>query len=293
MREAQVLRIYGYGFRRSLAAWPVTGLLFGANLLPGVVFAVAAWVWLGTALDDSLATSTLASRLDANVLVDLVFHHRDGMRMLGVVGAVLLAGAAAAWIGLNAVAVAAVAREGVSLRTAWSAGSARTPSFALLWATAMLCIGIAGGGSFVAANLWWDHTAERPTVFNLYGPIGMAAIFMLGAVLVVTTIHDHARVRCIDSGDGAIRSWVWSCFHLVRDPRTIVLTALFALTIGAGWAMQQAAGRAIAIASPSGLAWSLAIAEIFMLFRSAVRVWAFAAATELQLGSVGRFDRHS
>ena len=75
------------GARRRRAALAVGERVLGlVTALFGVAFALASGAWLDDALEGSLATRTLLRSIDANVLVDLWYHHREGLRMLLVVG---------------------------------------------------------------------------------------------------------------------------------------------------------------------------------------------------------------
>ena len=132
------------GFRAMLRRWPLVLALWLIGVAFGLAFALAAQAWLAMALEGSLATRALAHRLDADVFVDLWYHHGEGLRMLGVLAAVLAAAHATVWWYLDGVVVAAVRgdecapwRDGIGLTPVMARLSVLAAVVVLLWSGAV------------------------------------------------------------------------------------------------------------------------------------------------------------
>src|SRR5215470_10568421 len=103
-----MIRAYLVGARVAAQRWPVIIALWLIAAAFGAAFAAASGTWLTDALDGSLATRTLFRQLDADVFVDLWYHHREGLRGLLALAAVLAAVHTVLWWWLDAVVVCAV-----------------------------------------------------------------------------------------------------------------------------------------------------------------------------------------
>jgi len=275
-------RCYLRGFRAALRRWPLALLLFAATFVPGLTFTAAAWSWLATALDRSLATRTLLADLDMNVFVDLLGHHGDSLSMLLAGGAVL---AVVCWffgVWLNAVTVAAVG-EDVPLATAAHRGLDLYATFLGLGVLAVVLDGSLLLAT-VALGRWMIRwTAENPSetiVSLIVGGCGSVAALLL---LFVTATHDHARIHSAATGTRAGAAYLWALrFVAAGEPRALPLLLLLLLTGGGGWLVYQTVGRMFVTTSTPAVLASMLWGEVFMLCRMFLRIWTLASQVELQ-----------
>jgi hypothetical protein len=275
---------YRKGLQSALLNWRLVGLVFVISLCGALAFMACAWVWLASVLDQSLATRTLATSLDVNVLIDVAAHHGNALATFGLLCAVLGISGSFVWIGVNGVILATVSGRLESLADAGHFGLARYTLFAKLWIAAMLAHALAIGTAYIGGRWLADVAADSHEELTYYAIVSACFLFGLLAMLMVATIHDHARIRCLDTGDGAWRSGLWASSYVLRERRALTLALSFAGTALAGWAIYQFAGSFVSADSPFGLTISLIWAQMFMAFRALLRVWVFAAATELQSG---------
>src|SRR5262245_39193543 len=103
-----MLRAYFAGARAAAQRWPLIVVLWLIAAVFGVTFALAAGAWLSDALEGSLATRTLFRSIDPDVLVDVWYHHREGLDALLVLGAVLAVGRTILWWWLDGVVICAL-----------------------------------------------------------------------------------------------------------------------------------------------------------------------------------------
>lgn len=270
------------GFLAALRRWPVVVVLLVANLAGGLCFTAASWSWLSAALDNSVASRTLLTDLDWNVFVDLVVHHAQSLRMLLAGGVLLALPAALLGIWLNAAAVVAVGEDG-TLGDCLRRALTLYPTFFRLSviANALSIVGVGAGVLLGRVLMRW--TAESTSELTSYLAAGAGAL--VGALLLVflVTVHDHARVRSTASGTGALRAYGWALRFVGRREWRALPLALLLLCIGfVVWGLYQTVGMLVATNSTHGVALSLLWGETLLLARMLLRVWSFAAVTELQ-----------
>jgi hypothetical protein len=266
----------------ALQRWPVALALFLANLAFGLLFSVAAWRWLAAALDHSLATRTLLAHLDMNVFVDLFVHHQESAQAWLLGGALLALVSCLLAVWSNAVAVVAVGEEG-PLADALSRGVALYPTFLGLWLMSSVAQAASAGAAVTMGWMLVRWTAESSLEMSWYWASGAGVA--VGALLLFffSVVHDHARIHCTATGSGAARAYGWALrLVAVREPRALPLAGILLATGLAAWAVYQAVGALIPTHSGPALAASLLWGELLLLFRMALRVWLFAAETELQ-----------
>jgi hypothetical protein len=204
--------------------------------------------------------------------------------MFGVLTLLLGVAGSAVWVGVNGVVLAMVSGRRGSLTEAAGAGLARYASFLGLWVAAMGAHALTIGGAYLTTGLLADLAVDGSSELTSYG---IATVCVLAASVValgIATVHDHARVRCLETGDAAWRSGLWACAYVVRERRAMPLSLGLVFTTVIGWVIYQAAGTLVAADSALGLTISLVWAQAFMAFRALVRVWAFASAVDLQSG---------
>lgn len=268
------------GFRAVLRRWSLVLALWLIGVAFGLAFALAAQAWLAIALEGSLASRALAHHLDPDVLVDLWYHHSEGLQMLGVVAALLAVLHAMTWWWLDGVIVSSVAdAEG----DAWRRGLGLAPLMARLYALAMLVAVLWSGA--VAGPAWalLRASREQPSAYLWYQIAAAAtAVWLLGMVFLVT-VHDHARLRAGIAGLPAYRAYAWALRFVVRDGEaTIRLALLLQLTAGAIVAASEVVGLAVPLHEMLGLTGTLVLGEVMLLARTAMRVWFFTAQRRLQ-----------
>lgn len=275
-------RSYRNGLRLALVHWRVVALVFVVSLTGACVFMAAAWAWLAAALDSSLATRTLSTSLDVDVFVDLVRHHGDSLRLLALVAVLLGIGASLVWIGVNGIVLAMVGGRREALADAGRAGLEKYPAFFKLWLAAMTAHAAIAGGAYFVGRLLIERATAAASELTELAIVAAIAVVAACLLLIIATIHDHARIRCLETGDAAGRCGLWACGYIVCEWRAVALTLLLVGTTAAGWGLYQSSGRFVAADSGLGLTLSLVWAQLFMLFRALIRVWGFAAATDLQ-----------
>lgn len=271
---------YVGGFRGVLRRWPLVLALWLIGAAFGIAFTLASQAWLATALEGSLASRTLAHRLDPDVLVDLWYHHGEGLRMLGVVAGLLAVLHAVLWWWLDGVIVASVADADGD---AWRRGLGLAPVMARLYALAMLVAALWSGA--VAAPAWalLRATGEHSGAYLWYQIAGAALLVWLLGMGLLVAVHDHARLRAGIGGLSAHRAYAWALRFVLRDGeapiRLALLLQLSALAIAAAG---EAAGVALPLRDLVGLTGTLVLGEVFLLARTAMRVWFFTAQRRLQ-----------
>jgi hypothetical protein len=275
-------RSYLKGFRTALLRWPLAFLLFAATALPGLVFAATAWLWLAAALDKSLATRTLLTDLDMNVFVDLIGHHGESLWMLLLGGALLVAACWLLGVWLNATTIAAVADD-TPLAAAARRGLDLYVTFlglglVALAVDALLILGTVGVGRWLI-----QATANTPSETTVSLIVGGGAGVAGSLVLCFTTIHDHARIHSAATGSGAAAAYVWAVgFVTRREPRAVPL-ALLLLATGVGvWLVYQTVGTLFVTTWTPAIVLSVLWGEALIFSRMFLRLWGFAAQTELQ-----------
>lgn len=278
-----MVRAYVSGLRAAVRRWPLAVALFVANLVIGLGFTIAAWQWLTTSLDRSLATRTLLTDLDPNVFIDLFAHRSNSLHALTVTGMLLAALFLLLAVWLNAVAVIAVGDD-APLGECLRRGVSAYPIYFRLavLANVLNAAGVVAGVLVGRGLSRW--LSESATEMSAYWAV-MAGVLVGGLVLLFsTTVHDHARIKSTASGTGALRAYAWAVgFVGGRQWRCIPLSVLLLFTGLAVWAGYQALAQLIPATSPSGVTVSLLWGESLIVFRMLLRLWTFAAATELQI----------
>jgi hypothetical protein len=268
------------GFRAMLRRWPLVLGLWLIGTAFGLAFALAAQAWLSMALEGSLATRTLAHHLDADVLVDLWYHHGEGLRMLGVVAAVLAVAHVILCWWLDGVLVAAL-RAGES--HPWRDGIDLAPVMARLYGlavvVALLWTGALAGPTWAALR----STREHPGAFLWYQIVAVALFVWALGMVVLVAIHDHARLRAGLAGAGALGAYGWAMRFVLRDGEaTLRLAILLQLSAAGLLAASELSSLFLPLAAVLGLTGSLLVGTLFLLARSAMRVWFFTAQRRLQ-----------
>jgi hypothetical protein len=271
---------YVGGFRAMLRRWPVVLGLWLIGAAVGLTFTLAAQAWLALALERSLASRTLAHHLDPDVLVDLWFHHRESLAMLGVVGAVLAIVHVVLWWWLDGVIVAAVRDPHGD---AWRDGLALAPVMARLYGLALLMVLLWSGA--VAGPAWalLRSTREHPGAYLWYEVAAAALVLWLLGMAILVAVHDHARLRAGLAGAAALRAYAWALrFVFVDGEATLRLALLLQLTAVALVVLAQLSSLALPLPDLVGLTWALVLGELFLLLRTGMRVWFFTAQRRLQ-----------
>jgi hypothetical protein len=273
---------YVWGCAAAVRRWPVVVVLFVANLAAGLCFTAAAWSWLSVSLAKSVATRTLLTELDWNVFVDLWAHHGSSLQMLVVAGGLLALFALLLGVWLNAVAVVAVGEDG-ALADCLRRGLSLYPKYFRLAVLANLLNAVSVAAGFVIGRGLTRWTAESASEMTFYWAAAAGVLAGGGALLFFSTVHDHARVHCAATGAGAVRAYTWALLFVGRRERRALPLALILLTTGfLVWVVYQSIGMRITANSAGGVILSLVWGELLVLSRMLLRVWYFAAATELQ-----------
>jgi hypothetical protein len=278
-----MIRAYLLGARAAVQRWPLVVALWLIAAAFGAVFALASGAWLTDALDASLATRTLFKQLDADVFVDLWYHHREGLRGLVMVAAVLAAVHTVLWWWLDAVVVCAVQEPGEETGSPWVQGLSLAPVMAQLFllAVAMLALFTAAVGGTAYVFLRW--TRESPSAGVWYQIAAAAAAVWLIGYVFLTAVHDQARLRARHRGGGAFAAYGWAMrFVSGGGERAFALACALQLSGLALWIAYQAVGWSVPMNAVLDLTGLFLWSEAYLLARLWVRVWFFAAQNELQ-----------
>jgi hypothetical protein len=273
---------YVSGFRIALQRWPLALILFAATSVFAVAFGAAAWSWLASALDKSLATRTLLTDLDMNVFVDLIAHHGESLWMLLAGGTLLAIVSWLVGVGLNAMAIAALGDD-LSLAPAAHRALDLYVRFLRLDLLAMAVDALLLIATVVVARWLTRWMAESPSEITAY-LIACGSACVAGVLLIFfTAVHDHARIHSAATGTGAAGAYVWAlAFVAARERRAMPLVLLLLATGGAGWLIYQTVGMLIVTSWTPGVLLSFLWGELLIVYRVFLRVWSFAAQTELQ-----------
>jgi hypothetical protein len=279
-----MLRTYLRGVRAALRCWPVAVCLWLINAAFGVLFALASGFWLTIALDRSLATRSLLRHLDAGVFIDLYHHHWEGFAMLLAVGALLALVYLGLSLWLHGVVVAAVrAPSGTPLGELFRRGVNAVGVFARIYlvaAGALLAVSAAIGAT-AWAGLRWTVTSPSPYVTESIAGAA-AGVWVLCCVFLVA-VHDHARIRARAAAEGALAAYRWAVAFVLRGgERAFLLALLLQATAFALWAGYHLLALREPLGAVLDVTGSLVWGEMFLLVRVGVRLWFFAAESELQ-----------
>ena len=274
--------LYMTALRNAARRWCVVLTLFAGHAAAGLGFAAVSWWWLALALDKSLATRTLLTDLDANVFIDLVFHHGESLQMLGLAATLAAVGFVIIGIWLNAAASIAVATEEPTAECV-RRGQTLLGTHLRLWVVAMMVNAVCVGAGLVVAHGLARWTAESAGEMTYYWALGAGSAVAAVSLCCFTTVHDHARVRTVVAAAGALTAYAWAITFVFRSERRAVPLALrlFA-TAFIAWVVYQCVGMLIVTHSAVGVSLSLLWGEMLLFARLLLRVGCFAAAAELQ-----------
>lgn len=277
------MRAYWVGARGAAQRWPLIVVLWLIAALFGLAFALASGAWLTDALDNSLATRTLFRSIDPNVFVDLWYHHREGLRAVLAMVLVLAAVHTVLWWWLHGVVIASLQLPAGDRGRAWTQGLQLAPAMAALFAMALVILALFTGAVGGVAYALVYATRSDPAALIWY-QIGAAAavVWAIGYVFLVA-VHDHARLRVCRAGHGTLSAYCWAVAFVLRGgERAFPLACALQLTGAALWLAYQAVGLKVPMTAVLGLTGSLLWGEAFLLVRTWVRIWFFAAENELQ-----------
>lgn len=272
------------GCVRAVLLWPFVTVLWLINAVFGVLFFLAAGYWLSLALEDSLATRTLLRDLDPNVLVDLYRHHGESFQLLLVTAVLLAIGYVLLWFWLHGTVIFAVrAEKGMVSRAAWRSGLHTTAAMAWLFVLAAFVLALFSASIAAAAWAVWRWTIASPAPLLTYYILGGAAFLWVGGAVLLTAVHDHARIRVCITGEGVLTAyrWAWS-FVLRGGERAFLVAGALQLIAVSFWVTYQSIGMAFPVGALVGVAGALVWGQLFLFVRMWIRVWFFASQSELQ-----------
>lgn len=278
-----MLRAYFRGALVATRHWLLVGSVFVVAACFVLAFALASGAFLTDALEGSLATRTLMKDLDPNVLVDLWYHHAEGLRMLGVVAAILAVGHTMAWWWLHGLMILSVQGDSGVPSDRGRRALEVTPTMAQLFfiaVVAVLALTAAIGGPAYALTRWTRSDPSPWVWYRLWA--AAAALWVVGYVFLVA-VHDHARIRACRTRHGALTCYRWALDFVLRGgERAFPLAVLLQLSAVAMWAAYQAVGLAFPTTAVLGVTGSLAWGAFSLWVRVWVRLWFFAAESQLQ-----------
>jgi hypothetical protein len=272
--------LYLAGLAKAARRGALVAVLGFVNLAFALGFGSLAWFWLALALDRSLATRSLLYKLDVNVFVDLFVHHRESFLTFMFGAVLLLVVAVLIWIWLNAVVVVAVAEEGEWGRVAHRAIDVFLTFLGLWFLMAGVLGGLLGAIGIGAWGLtrWTESSSEMGTSLVLGGAVGLGLL----TILILATVHDHARIHSAATGARALSAYAWAAAFLLRTRLAIPLAAVFAVTGIVLWGIYQSVAAFLVTESVPGVVLATLWGQTWLFVRVFTRVWMFAAETELQ-----------
>ena len=277
-------RAYLVGARLAVQCWQLVSALWLISVAFGASFFLASGYWLHNVLDGSLVTRTLLYDLDPHVFIDLYYRQDAGFPMLIGIACVMGVVYLLLWCWLHGAVIFHTCSKGhMPLGEALVRGVQAFPRMLQLLAIALTLLALFSGG--VGAALWcaFRATAAHSSEMLWYS-IGAAALaaWLLGCVFL-TAIHDHARIRACQSGEGAAQAYWWALRFVVRGgERAFLLAALLQFTALAVGILCQAAGLALQVDAGLGMAIVFVWGELSMYIRMMLRVWFFGAQGDLQ-----------
>jgi hypothetical protein len=286
-----MLRAYLAGARAAARRWPLIVILWLITATFGLAFALATAAWLSDALEGSLATRAVFRTVDPDVLIDLWYHHREGLRALLVLGFVLAAVHTVLWWWLDGVVISSLQRPGhepLTLRLSrggvWAEGLEVAPAMAQLFAIAIALLALFSGavGGAAYALLRWTRTDPAAMIWYQIGGVA-AAVWAIGCVFLVA-VHDQARIRVCRARQQALPAYRWALGFVLRGgERAFPLACALQLTGVGLWLAAYAVDTGFTMAAALGPTGALLWGEAVLWLRLWVRVWFFAAQNELQL----------
>ncbi len=264
MRIGRVLR-NGWSLLRTRLL--LGGILYAASAALAFLFGSLAWSWLERSLDSSLPSRTLLTDLDANVVVDLLVHHGESLRMLlgqGIL--VLIAGLLISVWTQAAVAISFTsdATVGESLRLARS----RLGTFGLLW---LLNVSVTALALAALGLILYLATKTSLVLFNeRIGNLLWGTALLLGGclVLVSSAIHEQARIHSAATDREAVQAWNWALrFTTVKTPLPMLI-ALGAMGVQAlSYGIYWAGSELFVVTNSTTLGLSLIWGQLWLMVR--------------------------
>lgn len=278
-----MMRAYRVGARAAAQRWPLILIVWLTSVAFGLTFALASGAWLTDALDGSLATRTLFHSLDSDVLVDLWYHHREGLRALLILGMVLLAVHTVLWWWLHGVIIASLQLPAGGRGRAWTQGLELAPAMTALWVIAVIVLALFTSVIGWAVYALVDATRSDPAALLWDQIVAAAAILWVIGYVFLVAVHDHARLRVRRAGQSAAAAYRWALGFVVRGgERAFPLACALQVSAAVLWLVYQAIGLTVPMTAVLGLTGSLLWGEVFLLVCMWIRVWSFAAQNELQ-----------
>ena len=279
-----MLRALLTGLRLTTRQWRLGLVLWLVSAGFGVGFAAVTGYWLSESLAGSLPMRTLLHELDADVFVDLLFHHGESLRMVLVAAMVLAVIYVGLWFWFHAAIVVAVQGRGdAGLPEAFLRGVERTPLMARLFAVATVVLAVFSLA--VGLPAWWliRATFAQPSELITYHIAAAgAAVWALGYIALVA-IHDHARLRACAAHGRALPAYAWAARFVLSGGAYAYPLALALQLIGAaGWLLYGTLPASVPATNGVTVAALFLWGELFLLLRMWLRVWFFAAQNELQ-----------
>ena len=168
-------------------------------------------------------------------------------------------------------------------RAAWRSGLHTTAAMGWLFVVATVVLALFSG--LVGTAVWavWRWTIASPAAMRTYQILAAGgSVWVIGTVFL-TAVHDHARIRVCATGEGVWASyrWAWG-FVSWGGERAFLLAALLQLVAVSFWVTHQSIGLAFPVSALVGVAGALLWGQLLLFARMWIRVWFFAAQSELQ-----------
>jgi hypothetical protein len=157
------------------------------------------------------------------------------------------------------------------------------PTMAALFVIATLVLALYSGaiGGVAYALMRWTWSDPSPMIWYRIG--GVALLLWTGGFVLLVAVHDHARIHACRGSAGALEAYRWGFAFVLRGGEwAFLLALLLQLSAVALWAAYQTVNLAFPASLALGATGSLVWGELFMWVRAWVRVWFFAAQSELQ-----------
>lgn len=279
-----MLRAFLIGARLAVTCWPLVLTLWFVSALAASGFGWASGYWLAQALDGSIATRTLLKDLDPNIFVDLYYHHFASFRMLLLIAVFLVPAYALLWCWLHAVVIVTVRSAGdLDVTKAFRQGWDFAARMLQLLLIALTALSVFSAIVFAAARAARYLTVASPLPFLHDGIIAAAVTAWILGFILLTAVHDHARIRACAHGEGAVRAYSWAVgFVLHGGERAFLLAALLNLVGALLWLIYESVAWILPGAGGLGVAGGLLWGQMFLCARTGLRVWFFGAQNDLQ-----------
>lgn len=272
------------GFGDAVRRTALVVMLWQVNLLFGAVFAGLAATALAVTLDGSSYTRTLLYDLDALALFALAAHHLATFKLLGAMAATLMVLYVAAWVLLHGAIVASVCGDDeLGVRDALRAGAGVLPPYLRIGAVAALVFAALVGSALLAAFIAMKFAREAAAPSAWEAAIAGGVALGSAAWVFCAAVHDHARIRCFLTGEGALQSYAWALRFVLRGGRrAFPLAAVLGVVAVALAGFYQLVAASMSADWMTGVVLSILWGQAMLLARCLFRVWGFAAAAHLQ-----------